>query len=367
MNIPLVDLKAQYLSIKKEIDSAIQGVIDQTAFIGGQASEQFEADFAEFCGAKHAVGVSNGTSALRLALQVLGVGKGDEVIVPANTFIATAEVATMLGATVRFVDVSPLTSNMEPGLVRKAVTPRTKLIIPVHLYGQPADMAPIMEIAEKRNVAVLEDCAQAHGATYRKKRVPVSGIGCFSFYPGKNLGAYGDAGAIVTNDAGQAELLSSLANHGRQKGQKYLHDRIGSNERLDNLQAAILGVKLKHLPEWTRLRQKHAATYSKLLSGSSVSIPGIASYATHAFHLYVIQSDNRDALLEHLHSRGIGAGIHYPVPLHLQPAYKSLGLGKGSFPEAERQAARILSLPMFPELKDEQIKYVVDAVKDFRP
>lgn len=362
MKIPLVDLKAQYASIKDEIDEAIHSVLRETDFIGGSAVSGFEKEFADSCGTRFAVGVANGTDAIFLALKALKVGRGDEVIVPVNTFIATAEAVSSAGASPVFVDCDPDTHTISPKGIEEAVTKHTKVVIPVHLYGLPADMEAIRSIARSHDLIVIEDAAQAHGATYQKK--PVGGlgsIGCFSFYPAKNLGAYGDAGAITTNDEILANTVRMLANHGRKD--KYEHLVEGYNSRLDTLQAAILRVKLGHLESWTRLRQQHAASYSKLLAGrTDIALPVTPADRTHAFHLYVVRVRERDAVRKNLAGAGIATGIHYPIPLHLQPAYASRSNSQRKFPVAERDSAEVLSLPLYPELTDEQIHHVVHAL-----
>ncbi len=361
MNIPFVDLKAQYNSIKEEIDVAIKNVLDNTAFIMGENVKNFEKEFASYCNAKNCIGVSSGTSALLIALKAAGIQQGDEVITTPHTFIATTEAITELNAKVKFADIDKETYTINPELIEKAITEKTKAIIPVHLYGQSADMDPIINIAEKHNLTIIEDCAQAHGAEYKGKKVPISKIGCFSFYPGKNLGAYGDAGAIVTNDDGIAEKARMLRDHGRKKGDKYIHTITGSNYRLDALQAAILRVKLKHLDEWTERRRNNAKTYNDLLKDIVVT-PKEAEYAKHVYHLYVIRVKKRDETQTFLKEKGISTGIHYPKPLHLQPAYKNMGYKEGDFPVTENISKDTLSLPMFPELSQEQISYIVDKI-----
>ncbi|HEU4388094.1 MAG TPA: DegT/DnrJ/EryC1/StrS family aminotransferase, partial [Blastocatellia bacterium] len=320
--IPLVDLKAQYAAIKPEIDSAIQRVVDNTAFILGKEVADFERDFAAFVGAKGAVGVASGTSALHLALLAVGVGPGDEVITTAHTFIATAEAISHTGASPVFVDIDPVTYNIDPQRIEEAITPRTKAIVPVHLYGQPADMPAILSVAKAHGLRVIEDAAQAHGAEVNGKRCgSLADLASFSFYPGKNLGAYGDAGAVTGNDPELLERVSKLRDHGRLS--KYEHDEIGFGERIDALQAAILRAKLPHLEEWTEARRRNAGLYSELFAGSKLISPREAANVRHVYHLYVIRWPGRDMLLDHLKSKGIGAGVHYPVPLHRQPAYAS--------------------------------------------
>lgn len=366
MKIPLVDLHAQYETIKPEIDAAIQRTIDRTAFILGPEAKQFEENFARFCNVKHAIGLDSGTAALHLAMMALNIGAGDEVITSAHTFIATSEPIALLGARPVFVDIDPRTYNLDPNKLESAITPRTKAIIPVHLYGQPAEMDAIMEIARKHNIPVIEDAAQAHGATYRGRSVGTMGLmTCFSFYPGKNLGAYGDAGALVTNDDELNHKIRMLRDHGRTS--KYEHEISGYGFRLDGIQGAILDVKLKHLPEWNAARRAHADYYTELLSNVDASIvtPYEPAHVQAVYHLYVIRTRQRDELLEYLKARDIEAGIHYPVPLHMQPVYKNLGHQRGEFPETERAAQEILSLPIYPELAHAQMERVVETMREF--
>jgi dTDP-4-amino-4,6-dideoxygalactose transaminase len=360
--IPLVDLKAQYLSIKDEIDEAIQRVISKTAFILGEEVEAFEEEYARYCGAKYCVGVASGTAALHLALLACGIGPGDEVITTPFTFIATAEAISHCGARPVFVDIDPQTYNIDPSKIEAAITDRTKAIVPVHLYGQPADMDPILAIAQRYGLKVIEDAAQAHGAEYKGKRMGTLGdVACFSFYPGKNLGAYGDAGAVVTNNPEIAREVRLLRDHGRES--KYEHLEIGYGERLDALQAAILRVKLRYLDQSNTRRREIAKAYSSELSKlGRVKVPHLPEQVRPVFHLYVVQVENRDGLLARLRADGILAGIHYPIPLHLQPAYAWLGQGEGSFPAAEEAAQTVLSLPMYPELTDAQIQIVIEAI-----
>jgi dTDP-4-amino-4,6-dideoxygalactose transaminase len=364
--IKFVDLKAQYLGIKEGMDSAIKDVLDNTAFIMGKNVSEFEKEFAEFCNSKHCIGVSNGTSALFLALKAAGIGSGDEVITVPNTFIATTEVVTQCGAEVKFVQIDPKTYTIDVTKIRDAITHKTKAIIPVHLFGQSCDMKPILEIAEENNLIVIEDCAQAHGAEYHGKKVPIGDIGCFSFFPGKNLGAYGDAGAIVTNNNAFADQVQAWRNHGRLPGQKYEHAFEGLNERIDALQAAVLRVKLPHLQNWTESRRNNAQLYNELLQGIGDIITPIETESNkHVYHLYVIRTNKRDELQKFLKENNVASGVHYPIPLHLQPAYKYLNLGEGNFPISEEYAKTMLSLPMFPELTKEQISYVVEKIKEF--
>ena len=362
MAIPFVDLKAQYLSIKDEIDSAIQNVIDNTAFIMGPDVKEFEKEFAGFCGAAHAIGVSSGTSALHLALMSCGVGQGDEVITVPNTFMATAEAITHVGAKPVFVDVEEDSCNIDPYLLESAVTDKTKAITAVHLFGQPADMDAVNEVAQRYDLAVIEDAAQAHGAEYKGNEVGTLGkVACFSFYPGKNLGAYGDAGMVVTDEEEIAEKVILLRNHGRVE--KYLHLVEGHNYRMDTIQAAVLRVKLRYLREWTDKRRNNARLYDRLLEDSRVMTPKEMDYAKHVYHLYVIRTEKRDELQDILKESGIATGRHYPVPLHLQPAYKYLGYEEGDFPVTEELAREGLSLPMFAELTEEEIARIAQTVR----
>jgi dTDP-4-amino-4,6-dideoxygalactose transaminase len=364
MNIPFVDLKAQYVDIHSEIDAAIEEVITSTRFVGGPHVENFERQFGDFCGSKYAIGVSTGTAALHVSLVACGIGPGDEVITVPNTFIATTEAITMAGAKPVFVDVEPESYNIDTDRIEEAITTRTKAILPVHLYGQPADMDPITEIARRHDLVVIEDACQAHGAEYKGKKVgPLGHVGCFSFYPGKNLGAYGDGGMVVTNDPTIADTIRLLSNHGRVDRNR--HSREGFNYRLDTIQAAILSVKLKHLERWNAQRRDHARRYGELLSGLDVKTPAEKEFAKHVFHLYIIRLSQRDELAEYLASRGVSVGFHYPLALHQQEAYAHLGYRPGSFPGAEACAAQVLSLPMFPELTEPQIEYVATAIKEF--
>jgi len=365
MKVNFVDLKMQYSAIKPEIDRAIQDVIESTAFAGGPFVAAFEKDFAAFCGCKHAVGSSSGTSALWMALLALGVGPGDEVITVPNTFIATAEAISFCGATPVFVDVDDYTYTMNPELLSDAITSRTKAVIPVHLYGQTADMDPILEVAAEHGVYVVEDACQAHGATYKGRPAGSMGdVGCFSFYPGKNLGAYGEAGAAVTSNEVLAGRMRMFRDHGQST--RYYHAMVGWNSRMDGLQGSILRAKLMHLPKWNDARRAHAARYSALLKDvAGITTPVEAAYAGHVYHLYAVRCKNRDELLQSLAEQGISCGIHYPLGLHLQEAYASLGYGRGSFPVAEALAGEELSLPMFAELMAEQIAFVCEKIRQF--
>lgn len=365
MKVPFLDLKAQRESIKDEIAAAIQQVLDQTAFAGGPFVAQFEEAFAGFCHSQYAVGVSSGTSALWLALLGLGIGQGDEVITVPNTFIATAEAICFAGAKPLFVDVEAQTYNMNPKLLEASITPRTKAIIPVHLFGQMADMDAVMAIARRHGLYVIEDACQAHGAEDKGRRAGSLGdLGCFSFYPGKNLGAYGEAGCVVTNNNEWAEKIRKLRDHGQAK--KYYHDLIGWNSRMDGIQGAILRVKLNYLEDWNAKRRQHAALYNELLKGQDHLItPAEANYAKHVYHIYAVRTPQRDKLISYLAENEICCGIHYPIPLHLQKAYQCLGLQKGDYPVAEQCAAEFISLPMFPELTRAQIERAVETIKKF--
>lgn len=361
--IPLVDLKAQYQTIRPAIDGAIQRVLDNTSFIMGPEVSAFEHSFAAFCGARLCVGVGSGTAALELALRALGVGPGAEVITVAHTFIATAEAISAVGARPVFVDIDPRTYTMDAECFAAAITPATRAVIPVHIYGQPADMDAIGAEARRHGIFVIEDAAQAHGATWHGRHAGTLGdVACFSFYPGKNLGAYGDAGAVVTGDDALAEQVRLLRNHGRRS--KYLHDQKGFGHRLDALQAAILGAKLPYLPAWTAARRRLAARYGRLLADAELALPAVAAGAAHAWHLYVVRTPCRDDLLEQLRTHGIEAGVHYPVPLHRQPAYADLGYAPGDLPVTEAVAATCLSLPLYPEMTDALQDRVVAAVHE---
>lgn len=364
MKVPFVDLKAQYLSIRSEIDRAIGDVIDRTAFAGGPFVADFESEFASFCHCKHAVGTSSGTSAIWMALLALGVGAGDEVITVPNTFIATAEAISFCGARPVFVDIDPKTYNVNAELVKLAITPKTKAIIPVHLYGQTADMDPIMAIAREHDLYVIEDACQAHGAKYKDSCAgSIGDAGCFSFYPGKNLGAYGEAGAVVTNNSELAGKMKMFRDHGQNK--KYYHSIVGWNSRMDGIQGAVLSVKLKYLAEWNEARRANAKQYNDLLAGvDKVITPVEADYAKHVYHIYAVRCRNRDALISGLSQQEIYCGIHYPVPVHLQKAYEFLGYKKGDFPVTEECVDQLVSLPMFAELTAEQIKFVCEKITE---
>lgn len=363
LTVPFVDLKAQYHSIKPEIVAAIASVISETSFIGGPHLKAFEEAFARYCGVSHCVGVANGTDALFIALRTLGIGPGDEVITVANTFVATSEAIRMAGAQVVFVDINPTTYNIDVDQIEGKISSNTKAIIPVHLYGQPADMAPIAALARKHGLRVIGDAAQAHGALYRGQPIStLADITCFSFYPGKNLGAYGDAGALVTDNEGWAAAARMFANHGRSK--KYDHDFEGINSRLDGLQAAVLSVKLRHLDDWTERRRKNANLYNDALADLEVATPRELENVRAVYHLYIIRvpRERRDSLQQQLKTRGINTGIHYPIALPYLHAYRHLGHTEQDFPESLRASGEILSLPMFPELRQEHVRYVAQAI-----
>lgn len=361
MSVPFLDLQAQYRSIKSEIDPAIQRVLDTSAYVLGPAVEQFEKDFAAYCGAKHCIAVNSGTSALALLMQANKIGVGDEVITVTNSFFASAEAISEIGATPVLVDCDPETALMDVTALEAAITPKTKAILPVHLYGQPADMDGINAIAKKHGILVFEDACQAHGSSYKGKRAGSLGDGAaFSFYPGKNLGAYGEGGAVTTNDDAVAAHIKMLREHGSPR--KYHHDIVGWNERMDGIQGAVLGVKLKHLDNWNNARRKHAEAYRSRLPAAAVPI-AILDGADSVYHLFVIRIKNRDEVQKKLQERGIATGIHYPVPIHLQPAYAHIWK-QGDFPHSETLAEEILSLPMFPELTSEHIDAVIAALND---
>ncbi|MBN2543794.1 DegT/DnrJ/EryC1/StrS family aminotransferase [bacterium] len=365
MQVPFVDLKVQYKSLKDEIWEKLSEVLANTAFVGGPYLKEFEQNFAKFIGTKHALGVSSGTSAIHLCLLALGIGAGDEVITAANTFIATVEPISHVGATPVFVDMDPRTYNIDVSKIEDAITEKTKVIMPVHLYGQPAEMDTIMEIAKKHNLIVVEDCAQAHGAIYKGKRVGTMGkVNAFSFYPGKNLGAYGDGGIVITDDDGIAERVLLYKDHG--SIEKYQHVVVGYNYRLDGIQAAILNIKLKYLDEWNDKRRINAYLYNKYLKDLDVVTPGEIDDIKPIYHLYIIQMDKRDELRSFLNEKGVASGLHYPIPCHLQKAYSSLNYKPGDFPETEKYVSRLLSLPMFPELSEEQIKYTAEMIAEFQ-
>jgi dTDP-4-amino-4,6-dideoxygalactose transaminase len=361
--IPFVDLKAQYQSIKEEVNGAIQGVLDSCQFTLGSEVVAFEKEFAEYSGSVHGMGVNTGTSALHLALLAAGVGRGDEVITVPFTFVATVSAIDYTGATAVFVDIDPVTFTMDPKQVEAAITPRTKAIIPVHLYGQSADMDPILAIAKKHGLVVIEDAAQAHGAEYKGRRCGSMGdMGCFSFYPGKNLGAAGEGGMVVTANPEFARTIRMLRDWGAEK--KYHHVLKGYNFRLEGIQGAVLRVKLRHLEKWTEARRAAAKRYDHLLIGSGVSLPKQMDYARHVYHIYAVRTTDRAAMQDALNAQGVQTGIHYPFPVHLLPAFADLGYTAGQFPHAERAANEVLSLPVFPELTEAQSVAVSQAVRE---
>jgi dTDP-4-amino-4,6-dideoxygalactose transaminase len=360
--IPLVDLRAQYLEIKSDIDAAVLRVLDSTQFVLGPEVEAFEREFAAYSGASEGMAVNTGTSALHLALMAAGVRAGDEVITVPFTFVATVAAIGYIGAKAVFVDIDPATFTMNVAQLEQAITSRTKAIVPVHLYGQPADMDPIVAIARRHGLVVIEDACQAHGAAYKGR--PVGSLGdaaCFSFYPGKNLGAYGEGGMVVSNSASFAREVRMLRDWGAEK--KYHHVLKGYNYRMDGIQGAILRVKLRHLERWTEARRAHARDYARLLADSNVTIPQEADYARHVFHVYAVRTTDRQALQRTLQANGVGSGIHYPIPVHLQPAYSDLGYTAGAFPESERAADEVLSLPMYPELSRTKLEMVAAAIR----
>jgi len=365
MKIPFVDLKSQYNEVKREIDSAILEVISDTAFIGGKYAKRFEDSFAQYTGVKHCICVGNGTDALFIALKTLGIGSGDEVITVANSFIATSEAISATGARVVFVDINPKLYTIDVTKIEEKITPKTKAIIPVDLYGQPADMDPILEIAKKHDLKVIGDAAQAHGAIYKGKKIAqCADITCYSFYPGKNLGAYGDAGAIVTNNDTWAENARKFANHGR--AAKYNHEFEGFNSRMDGIQGAVLSVKLKHIEDWTEKRRRNACLYNELLKDLVVT-PVELDNVLAVYHLYVVrvEAEKRDAFQAYLKENGIETGIHYPIALPFLKAYSYLNHSESDFPESLKASKEIISLPMCPQLNEEQIRYISDVIKKF--
>lgn len=360
--IPFLDLKAQYKSIKPEIDAAVINVLESTQFVLGEHVATFEREFAAFSGAKHGIAVNSGTSALHLALLAAGVGRGDEVVTIPFTFVATVSAICYTGATPVFVDVEPTSFCMDPAQLEKAITPRTKAILPVHLYGQMAEMDAILEIANRHGIPVIEDACQAHGAEYNGRRAGSMGLsGCFSFYPGKNLGAYGEGGIVVTSDDEQARKMRMLRDWGQEK--RYHHVLKGFNYRMEGIQGAILSVKLKYLEQWTEARRARARDYDALLAGSPVvEAPQQLAGRRHVYHIYAVRTADRDALARQLQAEGVSTGLHYPIPVHLQEAHADLGYKAGDFPESEAAAREVLSLPMFPELTRTQVEQVAAAV-----
>jgi dTDP-4-amino-4,6-dideoxygalactose transaminase len=364
--IPLVDLRAQYHAIKTEIDEAIDRVLETSQFVLGSEVAAFEGEFADFCGARHGIGVNSGTSALHLALLAAGIGPGDEVITVPFTFVATVAAIVYTGARPVFVDIDPRSYTMDVTQIERAITRRTKAILPVHLYGHPADLDPIIEIARRHHLVLIEDAAQAHGAEYKGRKVgSIGDLACFSFYPGKNLGAYGEGGMVITNQSGYDRTIRMLRDWGQEH--KYHHMLKGFNYRMEGLQGAILRVKLRYLEAWTEARRTHAALYDVLLAGSSVQPPQAMAYARHVYHIYAIRTPDRAALQQGLTGQEIQSGIHYPFPVHLLPAYADLGYHSGNFPQAETMAAEELSLPMYPELSKEAVHRVAAALIEALP
>jgi dTDP-4-amino-4,6-dideoxygalactose transaminase len=363
MKVPYFDLKTQYADLREHIREALDRVCQNASFILGEEVEKFEDSFAELCGVKHCVGLNSGTSALHLALITAGIGAGDEVVTTSNTFIATAEAICYTGAKPVFADIDPTTANIDPQEIERAITKQTRAIIPVHLYGRPAEMDKISEIGARHRLLVIEDACQAHGAKYNGK--PVGGLGhaaAFSFYPPKNLGAYGEGGALTTNDDEVAKLARSLRTHG--ESSRYLHKYIGYNYRMDGFQAAVLNVKIKHLDEWTKKRQAHAEIYRQVLTGSDVKLPEDSPDNECVYHLFVVYVENRDHVRAELEKRGVETAVHYPVPIHLQEAFAHLGYKKGSLPNTERACERVISMPIFPELTEEQVQYAASSLAE---
>ncbi len=362
MNVPFLDLKAQHREISREVLAAIEAVIKNADFILGKEVTLFEEEFAKYCGVEHAVGVDSGISALELGLRAAGIGAGDEVITVSHTFIATVSAISVTGAKPVLVDVDPVTYTMDVEQLASAVGPRTKAILPVHLYGQSADMDPILKVAARHGLRVIEDACQAHGARYNGRRVGgIGDAGCFSFYPGKNLGAYGDGGMFVTNDFELADKVRMLRNYGQRE--KYHHEFLAYNRRLDTIQAAVLRIKLRHLDQWNRARQNCASRYGELLGSiQEIKLPVVGASRDHVYHLYVIQHSDRNELQARLKENGVMTGLHYPIPVHLQPCYAGLGIPKGSLPVSEALAETILSLPIFPELTRAQAEFISDVI-----
>lgn len=362
--IPLVNLKAQYASIKSEMDQAISEVLDSSQFILGPKVEQFEKNFAAYCQSEFAFGVNSGTSALHLALLAAGVGPGDEVITVSYTFVATIAPILFSGAKPVFVDIDPLTCNIDVNQIEQAITSRTKVLMPVHLYGMCADMDPILEIAARHDLLVIEDAAQAHGAEYKGRRAGSMGdLACFSFYPGKNLGAYGEAGAVVTNNEQYVDLIRQLRDQGQ--SEKYLHERVGYNYRMEAIQGAVLGVKLRHLDEWTKARRLHAQAYSEALAASDIRLLTEPEECKSVYHIFPLFTDQRDELREYLHANGISTGVHYPIPVHMQKGFSHLGYGEGDLPETEAICKQVLSLPMYAELTTAEVTRIAGSVQEF--
>ena len=362
--VPYLDLRAQMRGIRTEIDAAIARTLDNCSFCLGPEVAQFEQDFARFCGAAHCIGVNSGTSALHLAMVLLNVGRGDEVITTPMTFVATSWAISYVGARPVYVDIDDATFTLDPKRVRAAITPRTKAVLPVHLYGHPADLHPLLAICQEHGLPLVEDAAQAHGAKYHDRVVGTFGaLSCFSFYPGKNLGAYGEGGALLTHDAAMAARARALREHGSSR--RYYHDEVGFNYRMEGIQGAVLGIKLKHLEKWTSQRRRVAHRYHELLADTPLQLPREADYAQSAYHLYVVRHRRRDELKQHLEANRVGCALHYPLPLHLQKCYASLGYKAGDFPYAEKAARECLSLPIYPEMTEALIERVAEVIKDF--
>jgi dTDP-4-amino-4,6-dideoxygalactose transaminase len=361
--VPYFDLKTQYAGLRDEILAALDRVCQNASFILGEEVEKFERSFAEFCGVKHCVALNSGTSALHLALVAAGIGPGDEVITTSNTFIATVEAIHYTGAKTVFADIDPATANIDPLEIEKAITKQTRAIIPVHLYGRPADMDTISEIAARHNLVVIEDACQAHGAKYNGKRVGGFGhAAAFSFYPPKNLGAYGEGGALTTNDEEVAKLARSLRTHG--ESTRYFHKYIGYNYRMDGFQAAVLNIKMNHLVDWTSKRQERADLYRQLLTDTNVQLPEDPPESECVYHLFVVYVENRDRVRAELEKRGVQTAVHYPKPLHLQEAFANLGYGPGSLPRTERACERVISMPLFPEITEDQVRYAATSLAE---
>ena len=363
MNIPFIDFHPQYETIKKEISVGLEKVFEKGNFILGEEAQQFEARFAQYCEARYGVGVNSGTDALYLAVSALGIGPGDEVILPTHTFIATALCVSYTGATPVFADIEETTYNIDVASLQKKITKKTKAVIPVHIYGQAANMDEINAVAGQHGIKVIEDAAQAHGATYKNRKIGSLGdVACFSFYPTKSLGAFGDAGMVVTKDETIAKKVMMLRDYGRVG--RYEHKVKGHNSRLDTVQAVVLNAKLKYLDEWNQMRRNVAATYAECLNGvAGVTVPTIAAERTHVFQTYAVRVQDRDRVMEELRKKGVGVLIHYPIPVHLQEAYQDAGCQRGDFPQAEKIANEILSLPMFPHMTREQVQIVCEGLK----
>jgi dTDP-4-amino-4,6-dideoxygalactose transaminase len=363
VRVPFLDLKAQYHSIKPEIDAAVAKILESSQFVLGEEVAGFEREFAAYCGAAQGIAVNSGTSALHLAFLAAGIGPGDEVITIPHTFVATVAAIRYTGARAVFVDVDPVTYTMDPGKVEAAITPRTRAVVPVHLYGHPADMDPILEVARRRKLLVVEDAAQAHGARYKGRPVgSMSDMACFSFYPGKNLGAYGEGGLVATSNEEYARTIRMLRDWGQDR--KYHHLLAGYNYRMEGLQGAILRVKLRHLEKWTEARRAHAARYSTLLADTGLGLPSEATACRHVYHVYAVRTREREDLMKKLGEQGVQTGIHYPVPVHLQPAYADAAWSKGSFPHSEAAADEVVSLPMYPEMTEDHLQAVSQALHD---